>query len=75
MNYIIEANRFLNDSELGLYFSKENRLAVVSFACWLFEEEKETQIPTCEGCGAEKIDGKVTTHFHFCPVEKEEKDS
>lgn len=37
---------------------------------WSTDEMKE---PTCPGCGAPYVGGEVTTHFHFCPVEKENK--
>ena len=37
----------------------------------MIASQQINQIPTCEGCGAEKIDGGVTTHFHFCPEDKD----
>ena len=33
-----------------------------------YEVEEEAQV-VCSGCGAPVVDGRVTTHFHFCIVE------
>jgi hypothetical protein len=73
MNYIIEANRFLNDEKLGLYFSNEKKGAVVKFAVWLFKNAAQQSVhPTggtpCEVCGFAPGWHDLEKHFPVLPA-------